>query len=48
MVKYGTEIISLISKKVRKIHDITSGINEFNIPELSFDTYKRRKTLLNS
>ncbi len=46
MVKYGTEIISLISKKVRKIHDITSGINEFNIPELSFDTYKRRKTLL--
>lgn len=46
MVKYGTEIISLISKEIRKMHDVTSGINEFNLPELYFDTYKRRKVLL--
>jgi Ser/Thr protein kinase RdoA (MazF antagonist) len=28
------------------MHNLTCGVNEFNLPELSFDTYNKRKSLL--
>lgn len=44
--KVDKKIISYISKKVRKMHDVTCGKNEFDLPELPFETWNKRKTLL--
>ena len=44
--KVDKEIISYISKKIRNMHDVTCGKNEFDLPELPFETCNRRKTLL--
>lgn len=44
--KVEKEIISYISKKIRNMHDVTCGNNEFDLPELPFETCNMRKTLL--
>ena len=44
--KVDKEIISYISKKIRNMHDVTCGNNEFDLPELPFETCNMRKTLL--
>lgn len=44
--KVDKELISYISKKIRKMHDVTCGKNEFDLPELPFETWNKRKTLL--
>ena len=44
--KVEKEIISYISKKIRMMHDVTCGKNEFDLPKLPFETWNKRKTLL--
>lgn len=44
--KVDEEIISYLSKRIRKMHDVTCGKNEFDLPELPFETCNKRKALL--
>ena len=44
--KVNEEIILCISRKIRQMHDVTYGNNEFNLPNLPFEAYNQRKTLL--
>ena len=44
--KVEDNLIIPIAKKVRKMHDTFVNENQFGLPELSFDTYNNRKTVL--
>ena len=39
-------LITEIAKRIRKMHDVTCGENEFNLPALPFDTWNSRKALV--
>ena len=40
------DLITAIAKAIRKMHDTMNGNNDFNLPELEFDTYKKRRTVI--
>ncbi|MBQ8299131.1 MAG: phosphotransferase [Clostridia bacterium] len=44
--KVEENLIAEIAKRIRKMHDLTCGENEFNLPELPFDACNIRKTLV--
>lgn len=44
--KVEEKLIADIARTIRKMHNTFTGINEFNLPELEFDTYQKRKTVI--
>ena len=44
--KLDLEIVKRIAKVLRKMHDRCVGENMFNLPQLPFDTYGKRRTVL--